>query len=125
MTARTPLAHARGLGPAHSGTDHWWHQRLTAVANVPLVLFLLWLGIRLSSLDHAGAVSVLKHPLVALGTIAALINIGWHMRLGMQVVVEDYVHGPAKLPLLVANIFYAAAVALVSAFAVLVIVFGA
>jgi succinate dehydrogenase / fumarate reductase membrane anchor subunit len=126
MSSRTPLAQVRGLGSARSGTEHWWHQRLTAVANVPLVLFLIWLGTRVAGSDHASVVALVRQPVVALGLILALLNIAWHMKLGMQVVIEDYVHSrPANVALLLGNVFLSAAVPLAGVFAVLTIVFGA
>ena len=126
MSSRTPLAQVRGLGSAHTGTEHWWHQRLTAVANVPLVLFLIWLGTQVAGSDHASVVALIRHPVVALGLILALLNIAWHMKLGMQVVIEDYVHSrPANVALLLGNVFLSAAMPLAGVFAVLTIVFGA
>lgn len=126
MSSRTPLARVRGLGSARSGTEHWWHQRLTAVANVPLILFLIWLGTQVAGGNHASVVTLIRHPIVALGLILALLNHGWHMKLGMQVVIEDYVHSRlANVALLLGNIFLPAAVSLAGVLAVLTIVFGA
>jgi succinate dehydrogenase / fumarate reductase membrane anchor subunit len=126
MSSRTPLAQVRGLGSARSGTEHWWHQRLTAVANVPLVLFLIWFGTQMVGRDHASVVDLVRHPIVALGLILALLNIAWHMKLGMQVVIEDYVHSrPANVALLLGNVFLSAAMPLAGVFAVLTVVFGA
>ena len=126
MNSRTPLAQVRGLGSARSGTEHWWHQRLTAVANVPLVLFLIWFGTQMVGRDHASVVDLVRHPIVALGLILALLNIAWHMKLGMQVVIEDYVHSrPANVALLLGNVFLSAAMPLAGVFAVLTVVFGA
>jgi succinate dehydrogenase / fumarate reductase, membrane anchor subunit len=126
MTSRTPLAHVRGLGSAHSGTDHWWHQRVTAVANVPLALLLIWLGVAAAGSDHGSFVSLVRQPIVALGLILALLNHAWHMKLGMQVVIEDYVHSrPLNVGLLLGNLFFSAGVSLAGLFAVLKIVFGA
>ena len=125
MSLRTPLSRARGLGAAKSGVGHWWHQRLTAIANVPLVIFTVVLLVMLNGADHAHVVSVLSHPLVALGLVATLISITWHMRLGMQVIIEDYVHGEgAKLALFVLNTFFTVAVGAASIFALAKLSFG-
>lgn len=126
MSIRTPLARARGLGSAKSGVEHWWRQRLTAMANLPLVLFAGILLACLAGRDHAQVASALGHPLVALGLIAAILSITWHMRLGMQVIIEDYVHGERPRVLaLVANTFFTSAVALAGLFAVLKLSLGA
>jgi len=125
MTLRTPLNKVRLYGSARSGTDHFWHQRLTAIANIPLTVFLLWLIIPLSGASHAEVVATLKHPLIAFGLIAVIISFTWHMRLGMQVVIEDYVHSDGrKLLLVVLNAFFCAMIALMSIFAILKISFG-
>ncbi|MGH6875038.1 MAG: succinate dehydrogenase, hydrophobic membrane anchor protein [Aestuariivirgaceae bacterium] len=105
MGFRTPLARVRGLGSAKSGTEHWWHERVSAVASIPTTLFLIWLGIAVAGHDHAAIVAMLGHPLVATGLALSLITILWHMRLGMQVIIEDYVHSGAKFWLLIANNF--------------------
>ncbi len=126
MTLRTPLNKVRLYGSARSGTDHFWHQRLTAIANIPLTLFLLWLVIPLAGADHETVIGTIKHPLIAFGLIAVIISFTWHMRLGMQVVIEDYVHGDGrKLLLVVLNNLFCSMIALMSIFAILKISFGA
>ena len=103
---KTPLGRVRGLGSAKSGVDHWWLQRVTAVANIPLVLFLVLLLIVLNGRDWATMVAAFRHPLVAVLTGLAVLSIFWHMRLGLQVVIEDYVQGAsAKTALSLANTF--------------------
>ena len=125
-TLRTPLNKVRLYGSARSGTEHFWHQRLTAIANIPLTIFLLWLVIPLSGADHATVVGTIKHPLIAFGLIAVIISYTWHMRLGMQVVIEDYVHGDGrKLIMVVLNSLFCSMIALMSIFAILKISFGA
>ncbi|MFO1150344.1 MAG: succinate dehydrogenase, hydrophobic membrane anchor protein [Alsobacter sp.] len=121
----TPLKRVRGLGSARSGTDHFWRQRLTAVALVPLTLAFLIIVLRTQGHDHASTVVALSHPLPA---ILLLLFIGagiMHMRIGMQVIIEDYVHeeGP-KIALLMLNTFFAIGLGLACAFAILKMSFG-
>lgn len=126
MSMRTPLNRVKGLGSAHEGTDHFWRQRLTAIANVPLTLGFVALLVCLAGADHATTVAALSNPLVALLLLALVVSATIHMRLGMQVIVEDYVHHEgAKLVCLVANTIFSAAIALAAIFAILKIAFGA
>jgi len=126
MTLRTPLNKVRNHGSAKSGTDHFWHQRLTAIANIPLTVFLVWLFISMSGASHADAVGMIKHPLVAAGLIAVIISFVWHMRLGMQIIIEDYVHGEGrKMAALIGNSLFSSLIALLAIFAILKISFGA
>ncbi|WP_108880447.1 succinate dehydrogenase, hydrophobic membrane anchor protein [Anderseniella sp. Alg231-50] len=125
MSMRTPLGKVRGLGSAKSGTEHFWQQRLTAIANIPLVIFLAWFCVSKVGADRAEMAQALSNPLVALMLVFTIISITWHMRLGMQVVIEDYVHGEgSKLICLLGNTFFSLAVALTGLFAVLKISFG-
>jgi succinate dehydrogenase / fumarate reductase membrane anchor subunit len=120
MTMRTPLAKVRGLGAAGTGTGHWWLQRLTAAANVPLVIFLIAFVVSHLGADRATLLASLQNPLAAVLVILALLSIFMHMRLGMQVIIEDYVHGhAAKLALLLLNTFFTVAMAAAALFAVL------
>jgi succinate dehydrogenase / fumarate reductase, membrane anchor subunit len=120
----TPLARVRGLGPARSGTEHFWHQRLTAISNVPLVIAFVFILVALLGRNHAFVTQFLGTPLVAVIMLLFIFSITMHMRIGMQVIIEDYVHGEgAKLALLIGNTFFAIAVALVSAFALLMLSF--
>ena len=126
MGILNPLQRVRGLGAAKSGTEHWWHQRLTSVALVPLSVFLVILMVSLIGADHATVVARVGHPLVAVGLILTLIAIAWHMQLGMQVIIEDYVNSPGwKVSALIANTFFAVVIAVLGVFAVLKISFGA
>ena len=126
MSMRTPLKLARNLGSAKEGTDHFWKQRVTGVANVFLGLFLVWLIASLIGADHAAVKARLAHPLIALAMLALIISGTMHMRLGMQTIIEDYVNGEgAKIVCLMLNTFFAAFVALASVFAILKISFGA
>ena len=117
---RTPLGRVRGLGAAESGTEHFWHQRLTAVANVPLTIGFVLIVVGLLGRNHAAVVQILGSPLVAMVMLLFILSVTTHMRIGMQVIIEDYVHDEtAKLALLMANTFFAFAVGLASAFAIL------
>jgi succinate dehydrogenase / fumarate reductase membrane anchor subunit len=120
----TPLARVRGLGPARSGTGHFWHQRLTAIANVPLTIAFVFILIALLGRSHPAAIQILASPLVAVIMLLFIFSVTTHMRIGMQVIIEDYVHGEgAKLGLLIANTFFVVAVALASGFALLMLSF--
>jgi succinate dehydrogenase / fumarate reductase, membrane anchor subunit len=125
MSLRTPLAKVRGLGSAREGTGHFWKQRLTAVSNVVLITFLVILLVRLAGADHATVRQTLALPQVALPLLALILSATVHMRLGMQTIIEDYVHaeGP-KVAALMLNTFFAIAVGLVCAFSVLKLSFG-
>lgn len=122
---RTPLGKVRGLGSAKSGTEHFWMQRLTAFANVPLALFAIGLIIATTGANYASVKATIGTPLVAIPLILFVVSATWHMRLGMQVIIEDYVHGEgAKVLLIMLNTFFTAAIALGSIFAILKIAFG-
>lgn len=122
---RTPLGKVRGLGSAREGTVHFWRQRLTAVANIPLVLFLVGLLISLNGASYAETRTALANPFVALMLALAMFSMLYHMRLGMQIVIEDYVHGEGtKLALLMLNTFFAFVVGAVAAFALLKLALG-
>jgi succinate dehydrogenase / fumarate reductase membrane anchor subunit len=123
---RTPLKTARGLGSAKEGADHFWKQRATAVANVFLGLFLVWLIASLIGADYATAKARLANPLIAIALLGLIISGTIHMRLGMQTIIEDYVHGELlKVAALMLNTFFAAAIALASIFSILKLSFGA
>lgn len=120
----TPLGRVRGLGTARSGTQHFWRQRLTAVANVPLTVAFILIVVGLLGRNHAAVVQILGSPLVAVIMLLFLLSVTMHMRIGMQVIIEDYVHDEGtKLVLLMANTFFSVAVALASAFAILMLSF--
>jgi succinate dehydrogenase / fumarate reductase, membrane anchor subunit len=120
----TPLARVRGLGASRSGTDQFWRQRLTAVANVPLTIAFVLIVVALLGRNHAAVVQILGSPLVAVVMLLFIISICTHMRIGMQVIIEDYVHQEgARLVLLIANTFFVVAVGLASAFAILMLSF--
>ena len=117
---RTPLGRVRSLGPSHSGTGDFWRQRLTAVAMVLLILPLIVVVMMLLGRNHAGATQILGSPLVAIILLLFIVASVWHMRIGMQVVIEDYVHGElVKLAAIMANNFFCFVVALASIYAIL------
>jgi succinate dehydrogenase / fumarate reductase membrane anchor subunit len=120
----TPLGRVRGLGAAKSGTQHFWRQRLTAVANVPLTIAFILIVVGLLGRNHAAVVQILGSPLIAVIMLLFILSVTMHMRIGMQVIIEDYVHDEStKLILVMANTFFTVAVALASAFAILMLSF--
>ena len=125
MSMRTPLRQVRGLGSARSGTEHFWHQRLTAMANIPLTIGFVVVVASLRGRNHAAVGQILGSPFVAVLMLLFILSATIHMRIGMQVIIEDYVHDDfAKFTLLIANSFFAIVVALTSAFAILKLSFG-
>ncbi len=88
----SPLAKARGAGSAHHGTGHWMHQRMTAVANIPLMLWLVWSVVHLPSAGYQDVSLWLAQPVNAILMILAVLSMFYHAVLGLQMVIEDYVH---------------------------------
>jgi succinate dehydrogenase / fumarate reductase, membrane anchor subunit len=116
---RTPLGRVRNLGASHSGTSDFWLQRITAVALLLLTLPVIVVVMMLLGRNQAGAAQILGSPLVAITLLLFVIASVWHMKIGMQVVIEDYVHGEkVKLALIMANNFFSFAVALASIYAI-------
>ncbi len=125
MNMRTPMSRVRGLGSAKDGTSHFWRQRVTAIANLPLVIVFLVLVVSLIGASYSQATALLGAPLVAVLVLFGIVSVTYHMWLGMQVVIEDYIHGEgAKILLLIGNGFFCAFVGLSAAFALLKISFG-
>ena len=121
----TPLARVRGLGAARTGTEHFWRQRLTAVANVPLTIAFVRIVVSLLGRNQAAAAQILGSPLVAIVMLLFILSITTHMRIGMQVIIEDYVHDePVRLAMIMLNTFFTLAVALASAYGILKLSFG-
>ena len=117
---RTPLARVRSLGASHSGTSDFWRQRVTAVAMVLLIVPVIAVVMMLLGRNQAGAAQILGSPLVAIILLLFIIASCWHMKIGMQVVIEDYIHSEKlKLASIMANNFFSAAVALASIYAIL------
>jgi succinate dehydrogenase / fumarate reductase, membrane anchor subunit len=126
MTQRTPLAKVRGLGSAREGTEHFWKQRLTAVSNLILVCILIWLVVKLAGADYATVKKTLARPQNAIALLLLVLSGVIHMRLGMQTIIEDYVHSEGrKILALMLNSFFTILVGLTCIFAVLKLSFGA
>ena len=122
----TPLARVRGLGSARRGTETFWRQRLTAVANVPLVLFLIWSIVTHIGADYATVTAYFAQPLAAAAMLALVISAAIHMRIGLKEIIEDYVHGEgAKIAAVILATFFAVGVGLASALAIVKISLGA
>lgn len=125
MSLRSPLGQARGLGAAKSGTHHWWAQRVTAVALLPLSLWLVFGLVCQAGGEHAAVSAWLAQPWTAVGMILFLATMFYHSQLGLQVVIEDYVHGEfARVASLVLMKFAHVALAAAGIFAVLQVAFG-
>lgn len=125
MTMTTPLKKVRGLGSAKSGTEHWWLQRITAIANIPLVIATVACIIYHLGSSRADVVASFANPIVAITVGLTLVSVLWHMRLGLQVVIEDYVHGhKAKLAALLFNTFFTSLLGAAALYAILKMSFG-
>ena len=122
---RTPLGRVRGLGSAKQGTDHWWMQRLTALALVPLTIWFVASVVALAGAEYAQVVNWLRSPVVAISMMLLVGVTLHHAQAGLQVVIEDYVHDESgKLALILAVKAAAFVLALAGIFAVLKIAFG-
>lgn len=121
----TPLKRVRGLGAAHRGTDTFWRQRVTALANIPLTIFLI-----LAIVSHIGSSyddvrAYLAHPIVALVMLALIVSAAIHLRIGLKEIIEDYVHGEGlKVAAIVLATFFAYGIALAALFAIVKISLG-
>jgi len=117
---RTPLARVRGLGASHSGTSDFWRQRLTAVAMTVLIVPVIVVVLMLIGSNQAGAKQIFSSLPIAIIMLLFIVASAWHMKIGMQVVIEDYVHNEKiKLASVMANNFFCIAVALASIYAIL------
>ena len=125
MSMETPLGRIRGLGSAKSGLEHWWHQRLTALALIPLMVWFAVSLIVIASGTYQEAVDWIKDPIVA-GLMILMLAAGYyHLKLGMQVIIEDYVHTEwVKITSLVVMTFWCIALALASVMSVVWIWLG-
>ena len=125
MTYRTPLSRARGLGAAGHGVGHWISERVSSIALVPLVLWVVFAALELGAADYAGAVAWIQRPLNAV-LMALLLAVSFHhMHAGLRVVVEDYIHKPAsKAALLLLNLFVCVLGGALAVFAILKVALG-
>ena len=122
---RTPMGRVRGLGTAHSGTGTFWHQRITSVAAIPLTIALFVIGISLLGRSPAAVAQILGSPIVAIIMLLFVLNTAYHMWIGLQEIIVDYVHEEKmKLAALMANMFFCFAAALACVFAILKLSFG-
>ena len=125
MNFRTPIGRVRGLGAARTGTSHFWHQRITAAANVFLVIAFVVILISLLGRSHAAVIQILGSPFVAIVMLLMVASVTYHMKIGMQVIIEDYVHDEKwKLAAIIGNTFFAIAVAAACTYSLLKISFG-
>jgi succinate dehydrogenase / fumarate reductase membrane anchor subunit len=120
----TPLKRVRGLGTAHHGTETFWRQRLTAVANVPLIIFLILSVVTHISASYEEVHAFLARPLVALAFAALILSAAIHMRIGLKEIIEDYVHGGAKVVAIVLTTFFTVGIGLASILAIVKISLG-
>ena len=121
----TPMRRVRGLGAARSGTAHFWYQRVTSVAGIPLSIALVIIIIALMGRSHAAVIQILGSPMVAVIMLLFILNTCYHMWIGMQEIILDYVHeDKLKFLSLMGNTFFVFAVGLTCAFAILKLSFG-
>ena len=122
---RTPMSRVRGLGAARTGTQTFWHQRVTSVAEVPLTIALVVIVVSLLGRSHAAVVQILGSPLIATIMLLFIVNSVYHMWIGMQEIIVDYVHeDKLKFLCLMANTFFSFVVGFASMFAILKLSFG-
>ncbi len=124
MGAGTEIGRVRGLGSAKTGAHHWWLQRLTAGANLLLMIWFLISLLRLPAYDYATVTVWLSSPLAAVPMILLVVSVFWHFRLGLQVVIEDYQHDETRIVALVLLNFYSIAMMAFATFSILKIAFG-
>lgn len=119
MSLRTPLSQAKGLGSAKEGAHHWWIQRITSVALVPLTLWLVFTIVTFDDLSYGVAIEWMQSPLVAVGLALLVVVMFYHVQLGVQVILEDYVHGWLKIVSLVLLNFTCVALAFIGLFSII------
>ena len=123
MGRGTEIGRVRGLGSAKAGAHHWWTQRLTAGANLLLMIWFMLSLLRLPGYDYATVATWLSSPLAAVPMILLVISVFWHFRIGLQVVIEDYQHDETRVVALVLLNFYAIAMGAFAIFSILKIAF--
>ena len=124
MGTGTGIGRVRGLGSAKSGAHHWWLQRVTAAGNLLLVVWFFVSLVRLPSFDYPVVTDWMRSPVTAVGLILMVINLFWHFRLGLQVVLEDYQHEWSKVVGLIALNFFTIGTGALAIFSILKIAFG-
>ena len=126
MGTGTQLGRVRGLGTAKSGTGHWWQQRVTAIGNLVLMTWFIVSLVRLPNLEYQTMTAWLQQPIAAIPLLLLIASVFYHFRLGVQVMLEDYIHheGNKVLAMMLLN-FYVVALAFTAVFSVLKIAFGA
>jgi len=125
MGTGTGIGRVRGLGSAKHGAEHWWRQRVTAVGNLLLVTWFVVSLFRLPSFEHAAVIAWVGSPIVAVPLILLTVSVFTHLRLGLQIFIEDYVHEEgSKLAAIIALNFYAIGGAALAIFSILKIAFG-
>jgi succinate dehydrogenase / fumarate reductase membrane anchor subunit len=121
----TPLKRVRGLGAAHEGTETFWRQRVTAVANIPLVIFLVLSIVSNLGASYGEVKAYIANPVVAVIVLALILSAAIHMRIGLREIIEDYVHNEgSKVVALMLTTFFAALVGIACTLAILKISFG-
>lgn len=122
---RTPRAVVTGLGPAHHGTEHFLRQRMTALANLLLIGPFLWILACAYGRNYADAAAIVSHPVSAVVLLLLVISVAIHMRLGMTIVIEDYLPANAqRVVAVIINTFFSAAIGIIGVFAILKLSLG-
>lgn len=121
---QTPLKRVRGLGSAKTGTGDFIRQRVTSIASVPLLLFFIGFIICYSGSSYEEVRAALGNPVVTILMALAFLSVLMHMRIGMQVIVEDYAHGTTKYVLIILNNFFTVIVGAIAFFGLVKIAFG-
>jgi succinate dehydrogenase / fumarate reductase membrane anchor subunit len=121
---RTPLKDVRGLGSAKSGTEHFWLQRMTAASNIVVIAFLVYAIVTLAGAPRTEVKTFFSQPINAVFGVLLAASVSVHMRLGMQIIIEDYVHGGLKVVLLLLNTFFAIFIGAATVLAVIKLFLG-
>jgi succinate dehydrogenase / fumarate reductase, membrane anchor subunit len=124
MSLRSPLGKVLGTGSAKEGVHHWWLQRLTSIALIPLTIWFVVSLLSLPSFEHVAVIAWMSQSWTALFLVLFVLVVTWHSQLGVRVIVEDYAHGGSKTLALVLFTFIHTVVAVAGVFAVLKVAFG-
>lgn len=124
MNPHSPMSHAQDRGAAKSGHDHWWAQRVSAIAMVPLSLWFFWSLSNLNITDHYAVADWFAEFANAILTLLLIANLCFHSYLGVQVVIEDYIRGPVKVTSLIASQFIHVVLAAIGLVAILKLALG-